>query len=118
MSLGRLLGYLILALVVVVAALGIVTKKGVVKDEKTTEFLRKQHEVFGYITVLVGLVHAVYNFSLFGPNIFGALTLIILITQVVVGKLSNRSGASPRLQVVHSVLPVAFLVAVVLHIFA
>lgn len=118
MSLGRLLGYLILALVVIVAGLGAATKKGVAKDIKTVEFLRKQHEVFGYITVLVAFVHAVYNFSLFGPNIFGALTLVILVAQVVVGKLSTRSDASPRLQVVHSVLPVAFLVAVVLHIFA
>ncbi len=118
MSLGRILGYVILTLVVLGIAAGVATKQKWIKNEKLAAFVAKHHRLFAYVAILVALVHAIYNFSMFGPNILGALTLITLIGQAVVGTLATKPGAKPILGFLHLVLPGFFVVFVLIHIFA
>lgn len=118
MSLGRFMGYVIVALVILGILAGVALKQKWIKDEKLAETIRRGHPLFGYVAILVAFAHAIYNFSLFGPNVFGAMTFVTLVTQAVVGKLSTKAGAKPIFGVLHAVIPIFFLVFVLLHIFA
>ena len=118
MSIGRIMGYVIVALVALAALAGIATKYRLIRNQKLAAFISKHHRFFALGALSLALVHAIYNFSLFGVNPTGALTFLVLLAQAVVGNLAQKPGAAKALVIAHGLLPIAFIGAVLLHIFS
>lgn len=78
--------------------------------------IARQHKLLGMITVLLALTHFVLNLLNSTTNLFGFITLLLLISTGVSGTLFGKSK-NKNLYVLHRLLGPLVLVFALIHIF-
>lgn len=108
---ARILGYLIIALYLLAATNGL---KRYTKNP-TVRAIARNHQLFGALASLVALTHFIVNLINGNTNIFGLLTLILLVATGALGGAFKKTK-NKALYRAHRVVGPLVLVAIVVHL--